>query len=245
MASSAVEPGLTAGEKVAARSRAVTLVALGLLAALAWGYLLSGAAMASGTIAAGIAMWFVMMVAMMVPAAAPTILLYARVHRHSSPTPPPTAAFLAGYLTCWLGFAIAAALLQSALGRGGLLEPMMGMLRSARVAGALLIGAGLYQWTPVKDACLSECRTPGAFLARHFRPGARGAFRLGLIHGAYCVGCCWLLMALLFVTGVMNIALIAALTLLVAAEKLLPYGRMLARFGGVLLIVAGVALVLR
>ena len=242
---SAAEPRLTAGEKVAARAPTVTIAALALLAALAWAYLLSGAAMASGTVAAGIAMWFVMMVAMMVPATAPTILLYARVHRHSSQTPPPTAAFLAGYLACWLGFAIVAALLQAALARGGLIDPMMGTLRSAHVAGAVLIGAGVYQWTPAKDACLGECRTPGSFLARHFRPGARGAFRLGLIHGAYCVGCCWLLMALLFVAGVMNLALVAGLTLLVAAEKLLPHGRALARFGGVALIGAGVALLLR
>ena len=245
MASSAAEPDLTAGERIAARSRAVTLAALGLLAALAWAYLLSGAAMASSTFPAAVAMWFVMMVAMMIPAAAPTILLYARVHRHSSPSAPPTSAFLAGYLACWLGFSIVAGLLQATLQHAGQLQPMTAMLRNAAVAGAVLIGAGLYQWTPAKAACLDECRSPGGFLARHFRPGAVGAFRLGVIHGAYCVGCCWLLMALLFVAGVMNLALIAALTLLVAAEKLLPYGRMLARFGGALLIVAGAALLAR
>ena len=245
MASSAAEPDLTAGERIAARGRAVTLAALGLLAALAWAYLLSGAAMTSSTLPAAIAMWFVMMVAMMIPAAAPTILLFARVHRHSSPSAPPTSAFLAGYLACWLGFSIVAAMLQAALQHGGQMVPMLGMLRSPAAGAAVLIAAGLYQWTPAKDACLAECRSPGGFLARHFRPGAAGAFRLGLIHGAYCVGCCWLLMALLFVAGVMNLALIAALTMLVAAEKLLPYGRMLARFGGALLIVAGVALLLR
>ena len=245
MASSAAEPDLTAGERIAARGRAVTLAALGLLAALAWAYLLSGAAMASSTFPAAIAMWFVMMVAMMIPAAAPTILLFARVHRHSSDTPPPTSAFLVGYLACWLAFSIAAALLQTALQHGGQMVPMLGMLRSPAAGAAVLIAAGLYQWTPAKDACLAECSAPGAFLARHFRPGAAGALRLGLIHGAYCVGCCWLLMGLLFAAGVMNLALVAALTLLVAAEKLLPYGRMLARFGGALLIVAGAALLLR
>ena len=245
MASSAAEPDLTAGERIAARGRAVTLAALGLLAALAWAYLLSGAAMTSSTVPAAIAMWFVMMVAMMIPAAAPTILLYARVHRRSSPSAPPTSAFLAGYLACWLGFSIVAAMLQAALQHGGQMVPMLGMLRTPASGAIVLIAAGLYQWTPAKDACLAECRAPGAFLARHFRPGAAGAFRLGLIHGAYCVGCCWLLMALLFVAGVMNLALIAALTMLVAAEKLLPYGRMLARFGGALLTVAGVALLLR
>ena len=245
MASSAAKSELTAGERIAARSRAVTLIALGLLAALAWAYLLSDAAMASSTVPAAIAMWFVMMVAMMIPAVAPTILLYARVHRHSFAAQPPTAAFLAGYLACWLGFSVVAAFLQAALQHGGHLVPMAVMLRSPAAGGTVLIAAGLYQWTPAKDVCLTECRSPGSFLARHFRPGARGAFRLGLIHGAYCVGCCWLLMALLFAAGVMNLALVAALTLLVAAEKLLPYGRMLARFGGVLLIVAGVALLLR
>ena len=245
MASSAAEPDLTAGERIAARGRAVTLAALGLLAALAWAYLLSGAAMASSTFPAAVAMWFVMMVAMMIPAAAPTILLYARVHRHSADSAPPTSAFLVGYLACWLAFSIAAALLQTALQHGGQMVPMLGMLRSPAAGAVVLISAGLYQWTPAKDACLAECRSPGGFLARHFRPGAIGAFRLGVIHGAYCVGCCWLLMGLLFAAGVMNLALVAALTLLVAAEKLLPYGRMLARFGGALLIVAGAALLLR
>ena len=239
---------MTVGELVAARGRAVTLVALLLLAVLAWAYLLSGAAMAasvSSRLAAGIVMWWVMMVAMMIPAAAPTILLFARVHRHSSDTPPPTGAFLAGYLACWLGFSIVAALLEATLQRGGALVPMAGALRSARAGGAVLIAAGLYQFTPAKDVCLAECRSPASFLSRHFRPGAAGAWRLGLLHGAYCVGCCWLLMALLFVAGVMNLALVAALTLLVAAEKLLPYGRALARFGGVLLLVAGIALLMR
>ena len=248
MAWSAAEPALTIGEQVAARGRAVTLGALLLLAALAWAYLLSGAAMAasgSSHLAAGIVMWWVMMVAMMIPAAAPTILLFARVHRHSSDTPPPTGAFLAGYLACWLGFSMIAALLEAALQRGGALVPMVGALRSAQTAGAISIAAGLYQLTSAKDSCLTECRSPAGFLSRHFRPGAAGALRLGLLHGAYCVGCCWLLMALLFVAGVMNLAFVAALTLLVAAEKLLPYGRALARFGGVLLLVAGVALLLR
>ena len=239
---------MTVGEQVAARGRAVTLGALFVLAALAWTYLLSGAAMAatgSSHLSAGIVMWWVMMVAMMIPAAAPTILLFARVHRHSSDTPPPTGAFLAGYLACWLGFSVVAALIEVTLQRGGDLVPMVGALRSAQAAGAVLIAAGLYQLTPAKDACLTQCRSPAGFLARHFRPGAVGALRLGLIHGAYCVGCCWLLMALLFAAGVMNLALVAALTLLVAAEKLLPYGRALARFGGMLLIVAGAALLLR
>jgi predicted metal-binding membrane protein len=182
------------------------------------------------------AMWAAMMVAMMVPSAAPAILLYAQVHRHSiGPEPlPPTMAFLAGYLACWLGFAALAATLQIALDSLVVL--------SREMAAALLIGAGLYQLSPLKDACLTRCRSPAQFISSRYRPGAWGAARLGLLHGAYCVGCCWLLMALLFVGGVMNLAWIAALTLLVAAEKLLPGGAWIARIAGFAFIGWGVAL---
>lgn len=176
------------------------------------------------------AMWAAMMVAMMLPSAAPTVLLYAQVHRHSKgpESPPPTSAFLAGYLACWIAVALVAGALQLALGRMELGNPV--------AAAGLLIAAGLYQLSPLKDACLSRCRSPARFISRHYRPGASGAFRLGLLHGVYCVGCCWLLMALLFVGGVMNIAWVAALTLLVAAEKLLPGGPWIARIAGVTLI---------
>jgi predicted metal-binding membrane protein len=172
-------------------------------------------------------MWAAMMVAMMLPSAAPAILLYARTHRHSLGTdpPPPTAAFLTGYLACWIGIALIAAMLQLAVGRF--------QLASRDAAAGLLIAAGLYQLSPFKDACLSRCRSPAQFLSRHYRSGAQGAFRLGLLHGAYCVGCCWLLMALLFVGGVMNLVWIAVLTLLVAAEKLLPGGEWIARIAGI------------
>jgi len=211
------------------------------LALLAWVYLISGAGMPAmaGTVPAFIfvaAMWWVMMVAMMVPAAAPTILLYARVHRHSS-TPPPApaiASFLAGYLACWLGFALIAAGLHLRL-----LSPMSMALADRRAAGAVLIAAGIYQVSPLKDACLNQCRSPAQFLSRHYRPGPSGAFRLGLLHGAYCIGCCWLLMALLFVGGVMNLLWVAGLTLLVAAEKMLPGGQWLARIAGAGMLVWG------
>jgi len=233
---------------VALHSGRVTIASLILLVVLAWLYLLSGAGMNSmGGIdsmapAPGwplvAAMWAAMMMAMMLPSAAPVILLYARVHRHSlSPeTVPPTAAFLAGYLACWIGIAPLAAALQLKLGR---ME-----VASSRAAAGLLIAAGLYQLSPFKDACLSRCRSPAQFISRHYRPGAWGAARLGLLHGAYCIGCCWLLMALLFVGGVMNLAWIAALTLLVAAEKLLPGGAWIARIAGVALIGWGLALLL-
>jgi len=225
----------------------VTVASLILLVILAWLYLLSGAGihpmggMNSMAPLPGwplvAAMWATMMVAMMLPSAAPVILLYAKVHRHSlSPkTTPPTGSFLAGYLACWIGIALLAAALQLKLGR-------MEFASSGTAAG-LLIAAGLYQLSPFKDACLSRCRSPGEFLSRHYRPGAWGAARLGLLHGAYCVGCCWLLMALLFVGGVMNLAWIAALTLLIAAEKLIPGGHWIARVAGVALVVWGVVLI--
>jgi predicted metal-binding membrane protein len=228
------------------------------LIVLAWAYLLSGAGMdrmgampgmrdgLSNDFLVVAAMWSAMMVAMMAPSAAPTILLYGRVHRNAAgASPPPTAAFLAGYLACWIGFALAAAALQLALERAALASPASMALDGRAAAAALLIAAGLYQLSPFKDACLGRCRSPADFLARNYRPGAWGALRLGLLHGAYCVGCCWMLMALLFVGGVMNLLWIAALTLLVAAEKLLPAGNWLARIAGVAMLGWGAVLLLR
>ena len=238
----------TLGERIAARSRAVTIAGLAVLTVLAWAYLLSGAGMpgmAGMTDSPGFAivaiMWWVMMVAMMIPSASPTILLYAHVHRHSNglEPAPPTSVFLGGYLASWLAFALIAAGLQS-----WLVSPMSMTLANRDVAAGLLIAAGLYQLSPFKEACLSRCRSPALFLSRHYRPGPVGALRLGMQHGAYCVGCCWLLMALLFVGGVMNLAWVAILTLLVAAEKLLPGGLWLARIAGLSMIVWGSVLIL-
>lgn len=182
------------------------------------------------------AMWATMMVAMMLPSAAPAILLYGRVHRQSAAAPaaPPTAAFLIGYLVCWIVFSLLAATVQLAVA-----SPMSMAVENRTVGGILLIATGAYQLSPMKEICLRHCRSPAEFLSRHYRPGASGAVRLGLLHGAYCVGCCWLLMALLFVGGVMNLAWIAALTLLVAAEKLLPGGNWIARIAGLALICWG------
>ena len=237
---------ITGVEWIAVRSRTVTLSGLFMLSLLAWIYLLSGAGMEPMEGMAGMApgwplvaaMWSAMMIAMMVPSAAPVILLYATVHRRSQDSPPATAAFLAGYLACWLGFSLLAAWLQVAAA-----SPMSMALGSQIVSGTLLIAAGLYQLSPLKDACLGRCRSPAQFLARHYRPGPTGVVRLGLLHGAYCLGCCWLLMALLFVVGVMNIAWVAALTLLVAAEKLLPGGQWIARIAGAGLIAWGALLI--
>ncbi len=191
-------------------------------------------------------MWAAMMIAMMLPSAAPVILLYGKVQRTSAGgnVGALTLAFLAGYLACWTAFAALAALLQLELQRGALASSMSMALTRGQAAAGLLVAAGVYQLTPLKDACLGRCRSPAQFLSRHYRPGVTGAARLGLLHGAHCVGCCWLLMALLFVGGVMNLLWIAGLTLLVAAEKLLAKGRALARIAGAAMIAWGAAILL-
>jgi len=183
------------------------------------------------------AMWAAMMTGMMLPSAAPTLLLYGRVCRHSEGA---TAAgrvhlFAAGYLLAWGGFSLLATLLQWALSEAALLTPMM-ELATPRAAALVAIVAGLYQWTPAKQRCLVQCRSPVAFITRHWRPGPGGALRLGLRHGLVCLGCCWALMLLLFAGGVMSLAWIGGLTAWVLAEKLLPGSLWLSRLGGGLLI---------
>lgn len=204
-----------------------------------------------------VGMWWLMMVAMMAPAATPVVLLYARVQRHALAgpgaipaaagpgLPVSVAAFALGYATAWLGFSVAAAAAQLLLHQSRLLSPATMGSGYAWLSAALLVSAGLYQLSPLKGACLAQCRAPAVFLTRHWRPGATGAFRLGLLHGAYCVGCCWLLMALLFVGGVMNPWWIVALALAVLAEKYLPGGRWLGQAAGVVLVAWGVALLVR
>jgi predicted metal-binding membrane protein len=192
------------------------------------------------------AMWAVMMVGMMTPSAAPMILIYARVGRQAAEQGKPFAAsgwFAAGYLLAWVGFSLAATSAQWALERAALLTPMM-QSASKLLGGAVLIAAGLYQWTPLKDTCLSYCRSPFVFIQRKggFRRDAAGAMTLGLQHGFYCIGCCWALMALLFVGGVMNLLWIAVLAILVLLEKIMPIGRFIARIAGVGFIAAGVRL---
>jgi predicted metal-binding membrane protein len=197
-----------------------------------------------------IGMWWVMMIAMMTPSAAPTILLYARVHRAAlakgqlQDEVAPIGAFAAGYLSVWFAFAVAATALHYALEHAGLLSTMMMGSRSRWLSGGVLIAAGLYQLSPLKNVCLAQCRAPASFLARHWHPHAAGAVRLGAQHGAYCVGCCWMLMALLFVGGVMNLIWIAALTTLVLIEKVLPRGQWIGRSAGVALAGWGIATLL-
>jgi predicted metal-binding membrane protein len=184
------------------------------------------------------AMWTVMMVGMMLPSAAPTLLLYGAVARRG-----PEAAtarqriyvLTAGYLGIWVLFSAAATLVQRALGTLLILSPMM-RLENRAVSGAVLLLAGVYQLTPLKQQCLISCRSPLSFIMQHWRPGTRGAFRLGIMHGWYCLGCCWALMLLLFAGGVMNLAVIAALMILVLLEKVMPFGVYVGRITGVALI---------
>ncbi|HZT56180.1 MAG TPA: DUF2182 domain-containing protein [Burkholderiaceae bacterium] len=188
-----------------------------------------------------ISMWWVMMIAMMTPGAAPLVLLHGRVLMRAGTPAPRVAAssalLLAGYLLAWLGFSVLAAALQKALQPAGLLSGMMWWSRSAGLSATLLVAAGLYQWSPWKRTCLSQCRNPVMFLTAHGRAGLWGAFVLGVRHGAYCVGCCGMLMALLFVGGVMNVVWIAALTVLVLCEKLMPQGAWIGRATGAVLMV--------
>jgi predicted metal-binding membrane protein len=187
-------------------------------------------------------MWAVMMIGMMLPSAAPTTLLFATVLRKSDPQNAPVArtyAFAAGYVLVWTAFSLAATLLQWLLARAALLSPMM-TITSSTLGALVLMAAGVYQWTPLKQACLTHCRAPADFISRHWRPGVAGALRMGASHGAYCVGCCWVLMLLLFFGGVMSLTWIAAITVFVLLEKLAPRGVQGGRLSGVLLMLAGV-----
>ena len=237
------------------------LVVAGLLAVigLAWGYLLAGAGtmedmggmlmpMSSGpwNLSHGItmfAMWAVMMAAMMLPSAAPMILLYASIARGRVARGEQVAGagvFAAGYLSVWTAFSLAAVALQFVLERAALLSPMM-EASSIALAGMILMGAGIYQLTPLKQACLRHCRSPLEFVLTQWREGRHGAHVMGLHHGAYCVGCCWVLMGLLFVGGVMNLAWIAGLAAYVLVEKLAPAGHWIGRLAGIGLIGWGLA----
>lgn len=187
-------------------------------------------------------MWWIMMIAMMTPSAAPMILLHAAVKRRTQPAADAaalSAVFLAGYLAAWGLFSALATGLQWALELRGLVSPAMLSVTSGSLGAAILIVAGAYQFTPLKQACLRHCRSPAHFLSRHHRPGRAGAFRLGVVHGAYCLGCCWVLMALLFLGGVMNLYWIVGIALFVMAEKLLPRGEGLARLAGAALVLGG------
>lgn len=254
-------------EAVLRRDRWVLLAALIVILTLAWGWLLAGAGMDMSAVemtamagmdgwlmqsavwspayAALIAtMWWVMMVAMMLPSAAPMLLLFARVNRKDKSVDAPlvpTALFAAGYLVAWGGFSVIATGLQWGMESLRLLSPMLETTNRWLGAG-ILIAAGLWQLTPLKARCLSHCRSPLGFLAQHWRAGPAGALRMGLEHGAYCLGCCWFLMALLFFGGVMNLYWIVGLAVFVLVEKTVPSGQWVARAVGIALILWGIGL---
>ena len=192
-------------------------------------------------------MWAVMMVGMMVPTATPMALIYASVARKAASQGAvlaPTAAFVSGYVAIWCAFSLAATLLQWQLHRAALLSPMM-VLNSGTLGAGLLIVAGLYQMTPLKEACLRHCRSPMHFIAEHWRTGTLGAVRMGFEHGVYCLGCCWILMLLLFVGGVMNLLWIALITAFVLLEKVAARGAAGGRVAGVAMVTVGVVILLR
>jgi predicted metal-binding membrane protein len=242
-------------EWIARRERAVVVAALALTVTLAWAYLLTGAGVdmpdmsAARQAGAGggrsvvvFAMWAVMMVAMMLPSAAPAILLFASLvrSRAAASTIGSTGTFTAGYLLVWTAFSVVATIAHRTLQQAALLSPEM-RATSGVLSGLLLIAAGVYQLTPMKEACLRHCRLPMQFFTRHWRPGATGTLRLGLLHGGYCVGCCWALMGLLVVGGVMNLWWVAAMAVFILVEKVAfagtPFGRAASGTG---LVLAGV-----
>jgi len=191
-------------------------------------------------------MWTVMMVAMMLPSASPLLLIYNGVAKRTTvPGYSPSNVYLValGYLLVWTVFSAAATVLQRVLSSVYVLNPMM-ELESRRAIAASLVLVGFYQTLPIKGACLKHCRAPVSFLADHAKPGARGAFELGLRHGIYCVGCCWALMLLLLAGGVMNLWVIVALAVFVAIEKLSPFGQATRWFGAVSLVAAGAYLLI-
>jgi predicted metal-binding membrane protein len=247
-------------EAVLKRDRTVVVTGLALITTLAWAYMFRVAwdmrAMDMGMEMAvpGIqpwgtaesllvfVMWAVMMVAMMTPSASPMILTYSRVSRQRQDVARPlvaTAAFVLGYLIVWTGFSAVATLAQAALHSAALLSPMM-VSTSPVLGGVLLVAAGVFQFTPLKHACLAHCRSPLGFFMTDWREGLRGALAMGLRHGTHCVGCCWLLMTLLFVAGVMNLLWIAAIAAVVLVEKVAPAGHWVSRAIGVLVIAWGV-----
>ncbi len=249
------------------RDRIIVLLALLGVTALAWLYLIADrqrmadtdmdmAGMAdmampiswsAAEFALTFAMWWVMMLGMMLPSAAPTILTFATMARRQRARGQkfvPVSVFTIGYLLAWGGFCVVATLLQWGLDQAALLSPML-ETKSTLIGGALFILSGLYQFTPLKYACLRQCRSPFAFLLNHWREGWQGTLRMGLQHGLYCLGCCWVLMALLFAVGVMNLVWVAAIAAFVFAEKLLPGGIWIGRVAGALMLAFGARLLLQ
>jgi predicted metal-binding membrane protein len=259
-------------EIVVKRDRMVVMGALCGVVALSWAYLLAGAGMNMSALEmtrltsgeagmdmmmpviwdlgyAGLmfVMWWVMMIAMMLPSAAPMVLLFAAINRRQkeSGNPSrnpyvPTALFASAYVIVWAGFSMAAVAVQWGLESMAGLSPMLASA-SVVLGGSLLLAAGIYQLTPLKQACLNHCRSPLQFILTRWRVGAKGAFRMGFEHGAYCVGCCWFLMGLLFFGGIMNLYWITGLAVFVLLEKTIPAGHWVSHLVGIVLIVWGIA----
>jgi predicted metal-binding membrane protein len=243
------------------RDRAAVFASLVAVILLAWSYLILGAGIEMDAMDMGggqimlmappwtpgyaaliFLMWAIMMVAMMLPSAAPTILLVAALMRgRSAPT---AGLFTLGYVLVWISFSLAATLLQWGLDSAGMLSETMAT-SSVVLGGIVLIAAGAYQWTPLKQACLQHCRSPLSFLTHHWRQGTWGAVTNGVHHGFFCLGCCWTLMTLLFVGGLMNLLWIAALALLVLIEKTLPWGGRMSRVIGAALVAWGAVMLVR
>ena len=260
---------VTPVEALVKRERLIVIAGLISITALAWWWLLNGAGTGMSVMAMttwsfpppvratfvedwspGYAvlmflMWWIMMIAMMTPSAAPVILLYARAYRYEQKLGKigsgvvPTQSFLLGYLVSWMAFSAAATYLQWGLERAGLVHAMLMWSINVPFSAVLLMVAGVFQFSPLKNACLAQCRSPAQFLAENFRSGVSGAFGLGFKHGLFCLGCCWALMALLFVGGAMNLVWIAALTILVLIEKIARAGHAIAHTAGAVMIAAG------
>jgi predicted metal-binding membrane protein len=265
---SAAAQELTLIERLVRRDQLIVSIALALIVLLSWIYLVRAAkAMqaASGEAAMHAAMgmgsteswsasgawmlffmWTVMMTGMMLPSAAPVILIVVGAYRRRGGhyAAVSTAAFTSGYVAAWTGFSAVAALTQAALHAAALMSPNMAS-QSVMLAGGIFVLAGIYQWVPLKNACLSHCRSPLYFISREWREGIQGAFMMGLRHGLFCIGCCWALMVLLFAAGVMNLLWVAGIALFVLLEKLLPGGPLVGRVAGVLLASWGLYLLVR
>jgi predicted metal-binding membrane protein len=247
--------------------RPVVLGALAAVVAVAWAYLLLGAGLEMEMMDMGggrmmamppewsplyalliFVMWVEMMVAMMLPSAAPTVLLVTALawdrNVNSDLVPAAALLFASGYLVVWCGFSVGATLLQWRLDEAGLLSDRMAFVNAISV-GIVVIAAGVYQLTPLKDACLRHCRSPTEFLVRHWHRGVVGAVWIGVRHGLFCLGCCWMMMALLFVGGVMNLAWVGAIALFVLLEKTMPWGGWTSRLTGLLLVVWGAIIIVR
>lgn len=244
------------------KDRFIILSILALVTLLCWTYLVDMAIDMDNMMASGhmmqmaewttsyfiamLVMWVIMMTGMMVPTAIPMALVYAAVARKaaSQGTPiAPTSAFVSGYVVMWGFFSVAATFAQWGLDEAALMSPMM-VTNSPWLGATLLIVAGLFQFTPWKDSCLKHCRAPAYFISQSWKPGVWGAFRMGIEHGTFCIGCCWFLMSLLFFGGVMSLLWIAGITLFVLLEKVLPFGDLGGRVAGGAMTLTGLTLLI-